>query len=47
MADENENTADLTMDEKLDRILAELADMKAWRANVDEALEAVVNFSTL
>ncbi|MCI0390337.1 MAG: hypothetical protein MOB07_16425 [Acidobacteria bacterium] len=28
MTDENANTADLTMDEKLDRILTDLADVK-------------------
>lgn len=35
MTDKNANTADLTTDEKLDRILSELADLKAWRAKVD------------
>lgn len=32
-------TKDLTDSEKLNRILAELTDLKAWRAKVDAALE--------
>jgi hypothetical protein len=39
MTDENADTADLTMNEKLDRILSELADLKVWRAGVDALLE--------
>lgn len=39
MTNENADTADLTMNEKLDRILAEMADMKAWRVRVDVLLE--------
>ena len=39
MADENADTADLTMNEKLDRILSELADLKNWRTRVDALLE--------
>lgn len=35
MTDENADTADLTTNEKLDRILAELADLKTWRGQVD------------
>src|SRR5262245_26065015 len=39
MTDENAITADLTIDEKLDRILAELADLKTWRGQVDAQRE--------
>jgi tetrahydromethanopterin S-methyltransferase subunit G len=34
-----ENTKDLTPDEKLDRILAELNEFKAWRGRVDAFIE--------
>lgn len=42
MTDENANTADLTTDEKLDRILAELVDVKTRLS----ALEAVAEDRT-
>ncbi len=35
----DENTKDLTSDEKLDLILAELADLREWRAKVDAFIE--------
>jgi hypothetical protein len=38
MTDENANTADLTMDEKLDRILKRLDALEAQRANTTRPL---------
>jgi hypothetical protein len=35
----DENTKDLTTDEKLDLILAELADLREWRVKVDSFIE--------
>ena len=39
MTDKNANTADLTLDEKLDRVLSELADLKSWRSQAGALLE--------
>jgi len=39
MTDENANTADLTMDEKLDRILTQLADVKARLSALEAGAE--------
>jgi len=39
-----ENTKDLTADEKLDLILSELSDMREWRAGVDVRLAKVEAF---
>jgi predicted nucleic acid-binding Zn-ribbon protein len=41
MIDENANTADLTMNEKLDRILAELSDMNEDTGDVVMRLDRI------
>jgi hypothetical protein len=41
MTDENANTADLTMNEKLDRILAELSDMSEDAGDVVMRLDRI------
>jgi hypothetical protein len=40
MTDENANTADLTMDEKLDRILRELREVKSKLSAIERSVEA-------
>jgi predicted nucleic acid-binding Zn-ribbon protein len=41
MTDENANTADLTMNEKLDRILAELSDMNEDTGDIGMRLDRI------
>ena len=43
MADENAKTADLTMDEKLDRILGELRDLKERLSALEFVIEGRSN----
>ena len=43
MTDENANTADLTMDEKLDRILSELREVKARLSAIEEKVVGRTN----
>jgi len=43
MTDENANTADLTIDEKLDRILSELREVKARLSTIEDKVEGRTN----
>jgi hypothetical protein len=43
MADENTTTAELTMDEKLDRILRELREMNARLSAIEDKVEGRMN----
>ena len=43
MTDENANTAELTMDEKLDRILSELREVKARLSAIEASAEGRTN----
>ncbi|HKE03663.1 MAG TPA: hypothetical protein VKE91_06370 [Blastocatellia bacterium] len=43
MTDENANTADLTIDEKLDRILSELREVKARLSTIEDKVERRTN----